>query len=258
MRKQLIGLTGPSSFTEECISMIERYLNLNFVLLYHENKANIDYWLKECSAFILAGGVDIHPSVYEQNVVNFNNLSKFDIDRDYRELKILNYAFKEGKPVLGICRGHQLIGIYKGLKSSFCLDLTNSITVHQIAGKTGISLSKNEPAHCINLLNNFHISSCPERRVIKEIMEEKQHDKVWVNSFHHQGLIYDDKKMSYNELGIEILGVASAEVNKNQYKIIEMMRGKNWISCQFHPEYDYDVNSVSEEVIYLFKEMLKE
>ncbi len=64
----LIGLTGPSSFTQECCAMIEEFYDANFVLLYHGKDANLNYWLSRVDAVVLAGGVDICPIVYGQSI----------------------------------------------------------------------------------------------------------------------------------------------------------------------------------------------
>jgi putative glutamine amidotransferase len=257
--KKLIGLTGPSSFTNECIQMIERYLEADFVLLYHENQNNLERWLGKCEAFVVAGGVDVHPSLYEHSVVNYHNLTKFDFQRDIRELLVIEHAISNKKPMFGICRGHQLIGLSLGLKSSFCLDLTSSNTIHQ-AAKGGVSLNRNEPAHYVDLLNPKAIpfNECPERAVLKKIMEEVHGNKIWVNSFHHQGIFYEPKTTNYKDLGIEVLGVSSAEMDNKRHQVIELMRGETWISCQWHPEYDYEVNTPSRTLLDVFKKMIGE
>jgi putative glutamine amidotransferase len=255
MNKQLVGLTGPSAFTNECIKMVEDYFNLDFILLYHEKPENLKTWINRCDAFVVSGGVDIHPSLYEQNIVSNHNLSKFDFARDLRELQVVEHALNTKKPMLGICRGHQLIGLKLGLKSCFCLDLSGSATIHQTA-KSGVNLSKNEPAHYVEILtpNAFKITEVPERAVLYEIMEEAKGTKIWVNSFHHQGIFYNPKTVDYRQLGIEVLGVAPAEKN---LQIIELMRGERWLSCQWHPEYDYEENTPSRTVLDVFKTLVE-
>jgi putative glutamine amidotransferase len=255
MRK-LIGLTGPSAFTDECKQLVEKHLKQNFVFLYHDDRENLEGWVSKCDAFLISGGVDVHPSIYERDILNHQNMSKFDFLRDLRELAVVDYAITKKKPMLGICRGHQVIGIYHGLKADFCLDLTNCSVVHQ-PNKSNVSINKGEPVHSVELLDPkaFPIEEPLEREVLKRVMVEEQ-KKLWVNSFHHQGIYYNPQGADYKGRGIEVLGVACADHNNKQYKVIELMRGDSWISCQWHPEWDYEVNSPSRAVIETFRGML--
>lgn len=63
------------------------------------------------SGLLLPGGGDISPSRYGQE-----NLACTDMDpaRDESELYALSQATAQGKPVLGICRGEQLINVFFG------------------------------------------------------------------------------------------------------------------------------------------------
>ena len=60
---------------------------------------------------ILCGGGDIHPKFFNEE----NTKSTYiDEDRDRAELALLRAYVDAGKPVLGICRGHQLINVFFG------------------------------------------------------------------------------------------------------------------------------------------------
>lgn len=60
---------------------------------------------------ILAGGGDMEPFLYGQE----NHLSNsIDMDRDRAELALLDAFAAAGKPVLGICRGHQVVNVWAG------------------------------------------------------------------------------------------------------------------------------------------------
>lgn len=58
---------------------------------------------------LLPGGGDIHPRLYGQNI---DGSTEIDEKLDQRQLKVLDHFVKEKKPILGICRGHQLINVY--------------------------------------------------------------------------------------------------------------------------------------------------
>ena len=87
MRK-LIGITGPSSFTNEVIDMVEDFFEGNPVLLYMDHEENLDYWLNRISAVILCGGVDLHPMTYNRSYPSKRNMKTFDLHRDRRKSKL--------------------------------------------------------------------------------------------------------------------------------------------------------------------------
>ncbi|MGL1887442.1 MAG: gamma-glutamyl-gamma-aminobutyrate hydrolase family protein [Reichenbachiella sp.] len=67
--------------------------------------------LNEMDAFVFQGGVDLAPETYNETPIG---RWKGDRIRDVYELQILDYAIKNNKPVLGICRGFQLMNVYFG------------------------------------------------------------------------------------------------------------------------------------------------
>ena len=62
-------------------------------------------------ALILAGGGDMDPIEFREP-----NQGSFDIDvpRDKAELALVSRCINENKPILGICRGHQVVNIALG------------------------------------------------------------------------------------------------------------------------------------------------
>lgn len=258
-RRKLIGLTGPSSFSQECKDMIEKFFKANYVSLDHHDRENLDEWLPLCDAVILAGGVDIHPSVYKDSVWNNVGFTKFDIKRDERELVIADFCVKNQKPILGICRGHQLLGVYHGLK--LMADISSSSVCHS-PQRQQIQHVPIEPMHKVKLVEPLEFRRVyqmpaipPEHAAIRKVMRQKS-DELWVNSFHHQGVKLDEK-VKYAEHGIKV--VATGRIDYQHTKeIIEMMEGTTapWISVQFHPEYDYTVNSASYCVLDRFARMI--
>ncbi|HYK43989.1 MAG TPA: gamma-glutamyl-gamma-aminobutyrate hydrolase family protein [Parafilimonas sp.] len=70
--------------------------------------------IQSCDAFILTGGVDVHPSFYNGKTIYENSPSSLQLPRDIFEEKIYRHAQKHKLPVLGICRGMQLINVLEG------------------------------------------------------------------------------------------------------------------------------------------------
>ncbi len=67
-------------------------------------------YLDQMDGFLFQGGTDIDPKFYGEDPINKE--CEGDNKRDAYEFKILDYAFEKKKPVLGICRGMQLINVY--------------------------------------------------------------------------------------------------------------------------------------------------
>lgn len=255
--KKLIGLTGPSQFTAYCVKMIEERLNANFVLLYQENHDNVAEWMERVDGLVLAGGVDIHPSLYGGDVLGDSGFSKFDFVRDMREIFALDLAFQRSLPTLGICRGHQMMGVYKGLGRLFVRDIDGSVA-HQ-PSRHNINTAQIEPTHAVYFTDRSLFAPPPvnERKLFQRVLKEKtgaNSDFGFVNSFHHQGLTYhqeiDAVLREENKIGVFAIANTGGE---DPEVVIEGMCGIGnenfWASVQWHPEYDYESNSISAAIV---------
>lgn len=60
----------------------------------------------------LAGGVDVDPASYHEDKLDV--CGRTDADRDQVELMFTRWAIEDGKPVLGVCRGMQVINVACG------------------------------------------------------------------------------------------------------------------------------------------------
>ncbi len=64
-----------------------------------------------CDGLLLPGGGDSDPCLYGQENHACRNI---DLGRDLKELELVRRFVAEKKPILGICRGHQLLNIAFG------------------------------------------------------------------------------------------------------------------------------------------------
>lgn len=67
-------------------------------------------WVHHLDALVLTGGADVDPSRYGHE----NTASTIEPERDEVEFALYEAALADGIPVLGICRGFQLINVHAG------------------------------------------------------------------------------------------------------------------------------------------------
>lgn len=157
----------------------------------------------ECTdALIVTGGSDVGPALYGDTQTPW---SEPDPPRDQFELTALRYARRRGMPVLGICRGAQLINVAAGGK------------LHR------------DIAHLRNVTSNKPFL-WPRKRVgvanNSVLLKSVGREPVYVNSLHHQAV---------SELGDGLRIVARDDDQIVQG--IEAKGGHFCVGVQWHPEY---------------------
>src|SRR6185295_1684425 len=89
-----------------------------------------DERIENCDGVILSGGVDIHPKYYKESIHYPGAPEKgFQTHRDDFEFSVLEKSLKKNIPVLGICRGLQLINVF--CKGTLVQDLGDKNSIHQ-------------------------------------------------------------------------------------------------------------------------------
>ncbi|MHA4811837.1 gamma-glutamyl-gamma-aminobutyrate hydrolase family protein [Flavitalea flava] len=77
--------------------------------------------IRDCDGFVLSGGVDIHPEMYGGTSVYTKAPKEWKKDRDQFEQSVFEFALERKLPVIGVCRGLQLINVL--LKGTLIQDL---------------------------------------------------------------------------------------------------------------------------------------
>ena len=182
-RKPIIGITGSLIIDEGgMFPGYERaYVNNDYVQSVAMCKAvpyiipmvYDDELIKEqvenIDGLILSGGHDINPLNWGEEP--HQKLGGILPKRDTYDFKLLKYALEMKKPILGICRGEQVINVFGG--GSLYQDLS------LIEG----SYIKHNQEHLSNVPT--HTAQIKEGTRLYEILGEKE---VLVNSFHHLGV----------------------------------------------------------------------
>ena len=156
--------------------------------------------LKEADGLIIPGGCDADPELYHET-----NTASRDIDRalDSFELSAIREAVSAGKPILGICRGLQLINVFFG--GSLLQDIPDK--------ERHIWIDENtDNLHAVTLACGSFLSAIYEQ------------DRITVNSAHHQA--------------IHVLGEGLCEAASCDDRVIEAISHKNLpvYGVQWHPE----------------------
>lgn len=156
---------------------------------------------------LLSGGGDVDPVLYGQRATG--HLGSVTPLRDTTELAIARYAIeKTNKPVLGICRGIQVMNVAMG--GTLHIDLTD-------AGKLCHNLTmypRHMTTHCIEVARGT---------LLADIMGAGQGK---VNSYHHQAV---------DALAPDFL-VTAVSVPDQVIEAIELPGRRYVLGVQWHPE----------------------
>lgn len=169
---------------------------------YYIPKDSMDYFLSIADGVVIGGGADIAPSLY-----NNSDIEKLcetpDLFRDSIECLMINHAVDNAIPLLGICRGQQIINVVLGGTLIRDIPTLQPKSNHRLKGNHPIVPVEGEWLHSFS--NGENIS---------------------VNSRHHQAIdkLADGLKITaLSEDGI----IESVIWNKDERFIV---------GVQFHPE----------------------
>ena len=171
-------------------------------------KKNNFYDINKCSSLLLTGGDDIFPEFYN-DWEDGKDRSQYKPERDGFEFKLFDYALNNSLPLLGICRGMQLINVR--LNGSLIMD------IESIRGTNHRKISDEE--------DRIHPVTVFDNSLLKEIVKES---KGVINSSHHQGI---------DRLGEGLLITAKADDGIIEAVEWEDKNSKQFLAgIQWHPE----------------------
>ncbi|MBQ0125620.1 MAG: gamma-glutamyl-gamma-aminobutyrate hydrolase family protein [Clostridiales bacterium] len=117
MKKAIIGITP--SMDGVYIKMNKSYVDavifaggVPVFLPYPATAEQIDGYVNMCDGLILGGGCDVSPARYGEEI-KFDSV-EINSERDAFEFEIFDKFKATGKPILGICRGVQLMNVALG------------------------------------------------------------------------------------------------------------------------------------------------
>ncbi len=236
MKKPIIGITSAYEKERElknyhrttvCIDYAKSIAEaggIPLVIPTLEGREDIKSQLELLDGLLLSGGLDINPQYYKEDFLE--GMGLVSPERDRNEWTILEEFLPTGKPILGVCRGMQILNIFYG--GSLYQDMRH--------------ISKDLLKHRQDFL--------PELEVHRVKLEEDSilgrlfGGEVLTNSFHHQAIdkLGDDLKVT----------------GRTSDDIIEAIEGKReefLLGVQWHPEMMSARGN--KEMLKIFKEFVK-
>jgi putative glutamine amidotransferase len=153
-------------------------------------------WVHHLDGLVLTGGADVEPERYGHD----NHASATEPDRDELELTLFEAALADDIPVLGICRGLQLINVHEG----------GTLEQH-VPEHSRYDLAPHEESHVVTIAPG-------------STLQLLYGDTARVNSLHHQ---------TVGEVGKGL--TVSAVAEDGTVEGVEM-DGVPVIAVQWHPE----------------------
>jgi len=216
-QKPLIALTPNYNIEREEPYMRPAYLKaieaagaIPVILPLGLGKDDLTRLAETFDGFLFTGGPDIHPFYFEEEThAHCGNISPL---RDTMELSLLSLVLEQQKPILGICRGIQLLNI--GLGGNIYQDIPSQFPEDfPIAHRQPFAYDI--PSHTVTVVPGTLLAKV------------SHHDSVLkVNSMHHQAV---------RDLapGLIVSGYASNRL----IEAIEKPDYPFFLGVQWHPEY---------------------
>lgn len=188
------------------------------ILIPELPEEELEDFLTEMDAFVFQGGSDIAPQSYKEELIEDGKWPG-DLYRDRYELKIMDHAFKNMKPILAICRGFQLANVYLGG------------TLHQDLKTTTKTLVEHRNAELYDEV--YHKVTCRPEGLLKEIYHQ---DELYVNSVHHQGI----KTLGRN-LVVDAISSEDELIEAFHYRDL---KDHYLVGVQWHPEFSHSLPEI--------------
>lgn len=237
MKKPLIGITTGFFMVEtgvfagmervyvnkDYIDAIEKAGGMPVLLPPVEDQEILAYFVGLCDGFLFSGGIDVNPVLYGRSP--HVALGNVNTHWDRADLALLHRILDTDKPVLAICRGHQLLNIACG--GTLYQDLSE---MPEPAFKHSQTANRADRIHTVEIVPG-------------SILGELFGTSVFVNSFHHQTLW---------ELGEGLRVTARSE--DGVIEAVQMDAKPFVVGVQWHPEM---LLTGSDDMLPLFEKLVR-
>lgn len=169
MKKYVIGISPRynKDDNQDFIRISEKYIEAmqadDMIPIILAENDHFESSLALCDAFLCIGGWDMDPAYYGEN--NDDNLSvNINPKMDKLDEMMVKYAYENNIPLLGICRGIQVVAASLG--GSLHQDLNHEHINHPLI---------DEHHHMVKKITNYGLAALCD-------------DEFLVNSYHHQAV----------------------------------------------------------------------
>ena len=235
MKKPIIGLTPQGDAKKGAYRMSPDFIGglsaLGAIPIVLPSVIDNDDILREaislCDGIILTGGPDVRPELFGEQIIPA--CGEISDERDAFEIKLYKMAIEADKPILGICRGAQVMNIAAG-----------GNIYQDIYSQTGTMLAH----HTLDGVKSFHNVSITN----KDALEKMKFSDVEfvVNSYHHQSV--KDLAEGYEAVAYSPDGLIEA---------IYMPSRRFVVGVQWHPEKRFSEDDNSARILIDFVESCK-
>ncbi len=176
--------------------------------MLHPSNIRLRDYAKHLDGLLLQGGADVSPQTYAE--VSPRPEWPGDRVRDMYELELLHEFVESGKPVLGVCRGCQLINVAFG--GTLFQDIATEVPT------AGVHVSEHYDQH-------RHAVTFPQGSTFATMFPGRR--EAIVNSIHHQAV-----KNLGRDLTVEAVSAGDGLIEAVRYRRSPFVVGVQW-----HPEF---------------------
>jgi putative glutamine amidotransferase len=218
-----IGITGAQRTPRErarlqaCVEAVEA-AGGEPVLLLPGASDNTDRTLDGVDGLLLTGGEDVDPQHFGEQAREGWDV-EVDPARDALELSLVRAAIQRDLPVLGICRGIQVLNVAMG--GTLIQDIDRELTGRQ---SWSHQQQKSHPAAPSDAAIH-EVEIAPGSR-LREIVGA---DRLGVNTFHHQAIAIPAP-------GLAVTARAVERESPGVIEAVESARHRFVLGVQWHPE----------------------
>jgi putative glutamine amidotransferase len=219
MTKPLIGISGNILVAQSGMfpGMERAFVNCDYVnsiiagggtpviLPVINDDEAIETQMKSVDGLILSGGYDVDPLLYGEEPTQKQDFIYPEIDN--HDIKLIKAAFRMNKPILGICKGIQILNVaFGGTLYQDLSHIEDCFIMHSQNSK------RDMPGHTVEILKETKL-----HRILG--------DNVRTNSFHHQAV---------KEIAPDF--IANAWSKDGVVEGMEMKGERFVLGVQWHPE----------------------